>query len=81
MALTVYFVVFNMFLIKILVVNPIVELTDHICNPQDHAKINRFIIQIKKREYERNFRIQARLKKLERDRRQRWYKKLQKMIE
>lgn len=79
--LTVYFVVFNMFLIKILVVNPIVELTDHICNPQDHAKINKFIIQIKKREYERNYRIQEIIKGKERARRRRWYKKLQKMIE
>jgi len=33
MWLTVYFVLFNMGLIKIEIVNPIVELTDHICSP------------------------------------------------
>ena len=72
--LTVYFVLFNMLLIRIQVVNPIVELTNHICNPQNQEQISKFIVAIKKREYERDFRIQELVRRKGRTRRRQWLK-------
>jgi hypothetical protein len=44
-------------MIKIPVVNPIVELTEHILYPQNEESINRFITKIEKKEYNREFKI------------------------
>ena len=52
---TLYFVIFGITLIQFEIVQPIVELTEHICNPQEQSKINRFIEKIKKREYDQQF--------------------------
>lgn len=53
--LTVYFITFSIALVKLQIVNPIVELSEHIVSPQDTEKIHNYISALKKREYEREF--------------------------
>ena len=53
--MTIYFIVFNLALIQILVIVPINELANMIQSPQDAEKVNRFIINLKRREFDKNF--------------------------
>jgi len=51
LSMTVYFILFNLILIHVHVVYPINELADMIQSPQDAAKVNKFITNLKKREF------------------------------
>jgi hypothetical protein len=81
LGLTVYFVCFNVALVKVLVVNPIAELVSHIRNPGEREKIGKFMTKLRKREYDRQFQRDRWVKKMEKRRQAQNKKKLGKLAE
>ena len=79
LGLTVYFVCFNMALVKVLVINPIAELVGHIRNPGEREKIGKFMTKLRKREYDRQFQRDRWIKKMEKRRHAQNKKKLAKL--
>lgn len=79
--LTFYFVTFSLALVKLQIVNPIVELSDHIVSPEDTEKINLYIAALKKREYDREFKRNIWIQNQEKKRKAKMKKELNRMIE
>jgi len=66
-------------LVKFLVINPIAELVGHIRNPGEREKIGKFMSKLRKREYDRQFKRDRWIKKMEKRRHARNKKKLAKL--
>ena len=79
--LTVYFITFSMALVKLQIVNPITELSEHIVSPQDTEKINNYISALKRREYEREFKRTLWIQSMEKKRKAKMRKELNNLIE
>ena len=79
--LTFYFITFSMALVKLQIVNPIIELSEHIVTPQDYEKLNNYIGALKKREYEREFKRNIWIQNQEKKRKTKMRKELNRLIE